>query len=87
MVVDGGPGQVTAAKTALKSLGLQIPLVGLAKKHEEIFLPGEATPRRFNKNSRMMLLLRRIRDSAHNFSVSYSKKRRQMRIRDEFKTR
>ena len=87
VVVDGGSGQVTAAKAALKSLGLQIPLIGLAKKYEEIFLPDEVTPRRFNKNSRMMLLLRRIRDSAHNFSVSYSRKRRQMKVRDEFKTK
>jgi excinuclease ABC subunit C len=85
VVVDGGPGQVSAAKYALKSLGLQIPLIGLAKKHEEIFLPNETSPRRFNKNSRMMLLLRRLRDSAHDFSLSYSQKRRQMRIRDEFK--
>jgi excinuclease ABC subunit C len=87
VVVDGGSGQVTAAKAALKSLGLQIPLIGLAKKYEKIFLPDEVTPRRFNKNSRMMLLLRRIRDSAHNFSVSYSRKRRQMKVRDEFKAK
>jgi len=87
VVVDGGSGQVTTAKAALKSLGLQIPLIGLAKKYEEIFLPDEVTPRRFNKNSRMMLLLRRIRDSAHNFSVSYSRKRRQMKVRDEFKAK
>ncbi|PVX25466.1 MAG: excinuclease ABC subunit C [Candidatus Bathyarchaeum sp.] len=84
IVVDGGSGQVNAANAALKSLGLQIPLIGLAKKYEEIFLPDEVTPRRFNKKSRMMLLLMRIRDSAHNFSVSYSKKRRQMKVRDEF---
>ena len=87
VVVDGGPGQVTAAKIALKSLGLQIPFIGLAKKYEEIFLPDELTPRRFNKNSRMMLLLRRIRDSAHDFSVRYSRKRRQMKVRDDFKAK
>lgn len=85
IVVDGGAGQVTAAQTALRSLGLQIPLIGLAKKYEEIFLPNEPNPRRFNKNSRMMLLLRKIRDSAHNFSIRYSRKRRQMKVRDEFK--
>ncbi|MCW4035043.1 MAG: excinuclease ABC subunit C, partial [Candidatus Bathyarchaeota archaeon] len=84
IVVDGGPGQVSAAKAALRGLGLQIPLIGLAKKFEEIFLPDESLPRRFNKNCRMMLLLRRIRDAAHNFSVSYSRKRRQMKARDEF---
>ena len=87
VVVDGGLGQVRAARDALKSLGLQIPLIGLAKEHEEIFLLDETTPRRFNTSSRMMLLLRRIRDAAHNFSVGYSRKRRQMKIRDEFKAK
>ena len=87
IVVDGGPGQVSSATAALKSLGLQIPLIGLAKKQEEIFLPDETNPRRFNKSSRMMLLLRRIRDSAHNFSISYSRKRRQMKARDEFNSK
>ena len=84
VVIDGGPGQVSAAKTALQTLGLQIPLIGLAKEHEEIYLPDESAPRNFDKNSRMMLLLRRIRDAAHEFSLGYNLKRRQMKIREEF---
>jgi excinuclease ABC subunit C len=84
VVIDGGSGQVNAAKTALKSLGLQIPLIGLAKEHEEIYLPDETAPRRFDKNSRMMLLLRQIRDATHNFSLGYNLKRRQMKMKDEF---
>ena len=84
VVVDGGPGQVTAALSAIRSLGLQLPLIGLAKKHEEIFLPNELTPLRFAKNSRMMLLLRKIRDATHNYSISYNRKRRQMKMREEF---
>ena len=79
VVIDGGPGQVTAAKHALQTLGLQIPLIGLAKEHEEIYLPDESSPRNFDKNSRMMLLLRKIRDAAHDFSLGYNRKRRQMR--------
>jgi excinuclease ABC subunit C len=85
IVIDGGPGQVSAAKTALQTLGLQLPLIGLAKEHEEIYLPDEASPRIFDKNSRMMLLLRRVRDAAHEFSVGYNRKRRQMKVREEFK--
>ncbi|MGD0202764.1 MAG: excinuclease ABC subunit UvrC [Candidatus Bathyarchaeia archaeon] len=85
VVIDGGPGQVSAAKTALQTLRLQIPLIGLAKEHEEIYLPDESAPRNFDKNSRMMLLLRRIRDAAHEFSLGYNLKRRQMKIREEFK--
>lgn len=84
ILVDGGPGQVSSANIALKSLGLQIPLIGLAKKYEEIFLPDETIPRKFKKNSRMMLMLRRIRDAAHNFSIRYSRKRKQMKTREEF---
>jgi excinuclease ABC subunit C len=85
VVIDGGPGQVSAAEAALKSLGLQLPLIGLAKEHEEIYLPNESAPRRADKNSRMMLLLRQMRDAAHDFSVRYNIKRRQMKMREEFK--
>ena len=87
VIVDGGPGQVTAAQSALKTLGLQLPLIGLAKEHEDIFLPEESTPLRFSKNSRMMLLLRQIRDAAHDFSTGYNRKRRQMKMREEFQKR
>ena len=50
-------------------------LDGLAKEHEEIYLPDESTPKIFDKNSRMMLLLRKIRDAAHDFSLGYNLKR------------
>ncbi|MEK6954328.1 MAG: excinuclease ABC subunit UvrC [Candidatus Micrarchaeota archaeon] len=84
IIIDGGPGQISAATSALKSLGLQIPLIGLAKKYEEIYLPDETIPRKFDKMSRMMLLLRRIRDETHRFSIAYNKKRREMKMRGEF---
>jgi excinuclease ABC subunit C len=84
IVIDGGPGQVNAAKTALHSLGLQLPLIGLAKEREEIYLPNEASPLQFKKTSRMMLLLRQIRDATHDFALGYNRKRRQMQMRDEF---
>ena len=85
VMIDGGPGQVSAAKAALQTLGLQLPLIGLAKEHEEIYLPDESAPRNFSKNSKMMLLLRKIRDAAHDFSLGYNLKRRQIKIREEFK--
>jgi excinuclease ABC subunit C len=84
VIVDGGPGQVAAAKSALASLGLQLPLIGLAKEHEDVYLPGESTPILFDKNSRMMLFLRKVRDETHRFSLGYNVKRRQMKLRDEF---
>jgi excinuclease ABC subunit C len=69
----------------MNSLSLQIPIVGLAKEQEEIYLPNDPTPKSFEKNSRMMLLLRKIRDATHDFSLSYNRKRRQMQVREEFK--
>lgn len=85
VVVDGGLGQVSAAKTALQSLGLQIPIIGLAKEYEKIYLPNDPVPKRFDKNTQMMLLLRQIRDAAHKFSLGYNIKRRQMSMRNTFK--
>jgi excinuclease ABC subunit C len=85
IVIDGGPGQVNAAIDALQTIGLQIPLIGLAKEREEIYLPDDPTPKVFDKNSRMLLLLRKIRDATHDFSLGYNRKRRQMQIREEFK--
>ncbi len=85
VIIDGGPGQVSAAKAALQTLGLQVPLIGLAKEREEIYLPDDSVPKVFDKNSQMMLLLRKIRDATHDFSLSYNRKRREMKIREEFK--
>jgi excinuclease ABC subunit C len=87
VVIDGGPGQVSAAKTALQSLGLQVPLIGLAKEREEIYIPNDPTPKVFPKTSRMMLLLRKIRDATHDFSLGYNKKRREMKAREEFRVK
>jgi excinuclease ABC subunit C len=83
IIVDGGKGQLSVALDALKELGLQIPIIGLAKRDEEIFLPNESEPRVFRKNSMMMLLIRQIRDSVHHFVLSYNKKKREMRSREE----
>jgi len=84
IVIDGGLGQVSAAKSALQTLGLPIPLIGLAKEREEIYMPNDAAPRIFDRNSRMMLLLRKIRDATHDFSLGYNRQRRQMKVREEF---
>ena len=84
VVVDGGLGQVSVANAALKARGLELALIGLAKEHEEIYLPNGRVPRKFDSNDRMMLLLRQIRDAAHNFAVRYNRKRRQIKMREEF---
>ncbi|MGD6808628.1 MAG: excinuclease ABC subunit UvrC [Candidatus Bathyarchaeia archaeon] len=85
IIIDGGPGQVSAAQTALNMLNLKIPLIGLAKENEEIYKPNQHAPVQLDKNSRMMLLIRQIRDATHDFSVGYNRKRREMQLREEFK--
>jgi excinuclease ABC subunit C len=87
VVIDGGPGQVSAAKAALRSLGLQLPLIGLAKEREEVYLPDFSAPIQFDKDSQMMLFLRKVRDEAHRFALGYNLKRREMKLRDEFEGR
>jgi excinuclease ABC subunit C len=87
VVIDGGLGQVSAAHSALKELTLEIPLIGLAKENEDIYLPNQPEPKRFDKNSRVMLLLRQIRDATHDFSLGYNRKRRELKLKEEFSSK
>jgi len=77
VVIDGGKGQLGAALDAARDLGQEkLPIVSLAKRDEEIFLPGQADPLRLSRRSPSLKLLQRARDEAHRFAVSYSRKRR-----------
>lgn len=77
LLVDGGPPQVSAARRALDDLGLaQIAVAGLAKRLEEVWLPGEDYPTVFPRTSEGLYLLQRIRDEAHRFAISYHRKKR-----------
>ena len=80
VVIDGGRGQLTAARAALDSLGLQaLPTISLAKRDEEIFLVGRSEPLRLARRSPALRLLQQARDEAHRFAVTYNRKRRAMR--------
>ena len=85
LLIDGGAGQVSSAYGALSELHLEedVPLIGLAKKEEEIYRPGASVPLRPERNSPAMLLLRHVRDESHRFAVTYHRKRRQMALREE----
>lgn len=76
IVVDGGKGQLGAAEGQLKELDVQIPLMALAKREEEIFLPRKREPIRLSPDSLGLRLLQRIRDEAHRFAVAYHRKLR-----------
>ncbi|MFP4330965.1 MAG: excinuclease ABC subunit UvrC [Alkalispirochaetaceae bacterium] len=72
ILVDGGKGQVSAARGILDSLGLEgVALVGLAKKHEEIFLPGNPDPLRLPEGSPPLRVLQFVRDEAHRFATTF----------------
>jgi excinuclease ABC subunit C len=80
LVIDGGKGQLSAAVEAARALGQEhLPFVSLAKRDEEVFLPGQADPLRLSRRSPSLKLLQRARDEAHRFAVSYSRKRRTQR--------
>lgn len=78
IVIDGGKGQLNAALEVLEEHGLkdEVPAVGLAKKQEEIFLPGRSQPLVLPRDSQGLYLLQRIRDEAHRFAIGYHRKLR-----------
>ena len=81
IVIDGGKGQLSAARDAARAAGFDaLPLASLAKKEEEVYLPDQAEPLRLSRRSPSLKLLQRARDEAHRFAVSYSRKRRSRRV-------
>jgi excinuclease ABC subunit C len=70
ILIDGGIGQVNAVSGVLTSLALDIPIVGLAKRDEELYLPGNSTPISVPKRSDALRLLQRVRDETHRFATS-----------------
>jgi len=77
VVVDGGPAQVAAAGRALGALGIDdVALCGLAKRLEEVWLPGEPEPVILPRTSEGLYLLQRVRDEAHRFAIAFHRQRR-----------
>jgi len=80
MVIDGGKGQLGAALDAARAAGCdQLPIVSLAKREEEVYLPGRGEPLVLSRRSPSLKLLQRARDEAHRFAISYSRNRRSRR--------
>jgi excinuclease ABC subunit C len=77
VVVDGGPPQVAAAQAAMRELGVvDIPVCGLAKRLEEVWLPEQEDPVIFPRTSEGLYLLQRVRDEAHRFAITHHRSRR-----------
>jgi excinuclease ABC subunit C len=80
IVIDGGRGQLGAAVQAAQAAGLgSLPIVSLAKREEEVYVPGAAEPLKLPRRSPSLRLLQRLRDEAHRFAITYSRKRRSQR--------
>ena len=83
IMIDGGKGQLKAAMNALQKLDLieEVNICSLAKKNEEIFVPGISKPLDTEINQKGLLLLRRVRDEAHRFAVSFHRNKRSSRMK------
>ncbi len=78
IIIDGGKGQLSAACDALKELSLygEIPIVGIAKRLEEIYFPQDSLPLYIDKKSESLRLIQRIRDEAHRFAITFHRDQR-----------
>lgn len=84
LIVDGGRPQVEAAARALRESGHQhIPVCGLAKRLEEVWIPGDAFPVILPRNSNALFLLQRVRDEAHRFAITFQRAKRKSDIKSE----
>ncbi|MCZ7662182.1 MAG: excinuclease ABC subunit UvrC [Thermoleophilia bacterium] len=78
VLIDGGKGQLGGALSALEEVGLDevVPVISLAKREEEVFMPGRSEPLRLQRDDPALLLLQRVRDEAHRFAVAFHRTRR-----------
>jgi excinuclease ABC subunit C len=82
LLVDGGKGQLNVAVRVLEELGLEeeIPVASLAKRFEEVYVPGESEPRVVPRSSEALFMLQRIRDEAHRFAITFHRQLRGKRM-------
>jgi excinuclease ABC subunit C len=76
ILIDGGKGQLSSAVESLTQLNLSIPIIALAKRLEEVFLPNQSEPIIIAKNSPALNLLKQLRDEAHRFAITFQKQKR-----------
>ncbi len=73
IVIDGGKGQLWAASSELRRLGLTIPIVSIAKREEEIYVPGRLRPLPIRRDDKASLFVQEMRDEAHRFAIKYNR--------------
>ena len=73
IIIDGGQGQLNAALKSLSELDINIPIIAIAKKFEEIYIPGRKDPLKLDKSTKALKLIQQIRDEAHRFAIQYNR--------------
>ena len=83
ILIDGGKGQLNMAVSALRELGLDyISIIALAKRLEDVFIPGNPSPQSIHKHSSGLYLLRKIRDESHRFALAFHRKQRARKLKN-----
>jgi excinuclease ABC subunit C len=80
IIIDGGKGQLTAALGALQALDCAIPVIAIAKREEEVYVPGEILPRRLDEKGMALRYIQEIRDEAHRFAIAYNRLLRRKKL-------
>ena len=82
IIIDGGKGQLSSAVKSLKTLGIdqKVTIVGIAKRLEEIFFPGDSIPLYINKKSESLKLIQQLRNEAHRFAITFHRQKRSQRF-------
>lgn len=80
ILIDGGKGQLRAAYEVMCEAGIDIPMIGLAKRIEEVFFPGSSIPVLLDHSTSALKLLQRVRDEAHRFALTYQRSRREQKL-------
>jgi excinuclease ABC subunit C len=80
VIIDGGKGQLSAALGALGSLNVHIPVIAIAKREEDVYVPGEVLPRRLDRKGTALRYLQEIRNEAHRFAIAYHRLLREKRM-------
>jgi excinuclease ABC subunit C len=78
IIIDGGKGQLSSAMTSLKKLGIdkKVAVIGIAKRLEELFFPGDPYPLYLDKKSETLKIIQQLRDEAHRFGITFHRKKR-----------
>jgi excinuclease ABC subunit C len=83
IIIDGGKGQLSAALGALEEMELHLPVIAIAKREEEVYLPGEMLPRLLDRKGMALHFLQEVRNEAHRFAIAYNRLLRSKKMADD----